>query len=493
MALNNNVLFYINQYLSNDNPYGLYHGCKLLFTEKQIEDSKRLLLETCSRQLTEISPATKDRVKDVRKGSYNRSKVDMEINDIISIISAFSIAEKPLGISKNEDEYTPNMAINPELLNPFTILEKLREGDKQINALVKANGELMKLYEELMQKHNILQTEFTEINKNKLNLTTTCMCPSVEEPPAVDPIAANPAPSPNTPQPAPAPLDPVPSPGEDPPPPPTETFSAPLLRSRSEPDLSKIPTTHGTLTPTSKIPSPADNNKSGNRAPQRHKSIPGKVRHQMNLAITEAALDASNEARDQGKDTVTAKMVGKVAATAVAKTYASAALVNRPTAKHSPMQVPTRQHTQSPPARIGYVPAKPSSYKRGNASPMNTTSIAFKHIRPAHLDNKCLAVSRIDRSISKTQCREYINAIAKKEINILFLKDITRKDFKKWRTIVLELSPEDYTLLSDENLWDPSIGIREFSGYKYWRNEKKTNTQISPTNQPNTSVGESWT
>ena len=276
----------------------------------------------------------------------------------------------------------------------------------------------------------------------------------------------------------------------------TTNTSSPLLkRSHSENDLSKI-NTDFILSPINKIPSPTAIDTAGTRPPPRPKTISGKDRHLMNLAITEAALDANNFAKDQGKDNAVAKMAGKAAATAVAKTiftYATAAKVNQPHVKHTPMQAPTRQHTQSPPTRIGYVPAKPSSYKRGNASPMNTASIAFKYIRPAHLDNKCLAVSRIDRNISKTQCREYINEIAKKEINILFLKDITRKDFKKWRTIVLELSPDDYTLLSDENLWDPSIGIREFSGYKYWRNEKKTSTQISPTNQSNTSVGESWT
>ena len=84
--------------------------------------------------------------------------------------------------------------------------------------------------------------------------------------------------------------------------------------------------------------------------------------------------------------------------------------------------------------------------------------------------------------------------IAKKEIDILYIKEIQRKDFKKWRTVVLELSPDDYALLSDENLWHPELGIKEFSGYKYWRNQRQdstANTTVQPV-QPNTIVGQSW-
>ena len=65
------------------------------------------------------------------------------------------------------------------------------------------------------------------------------------------------------------------------------------------------------------------------------------------------------------------------------------------------------------------------------------------------------------------------------------------KDLKKWRTAVLELSPEDYDLLSDENLWHPSLGIKEFSGYKYWRNQKEDST-ANISIQANTIVGQSW-
>ena len=124
-------------------------------------------------------------------------------------------------------------------------------------------------------------------------------------------------------------------------------------------------------------------------------------------------------------------------------------------------------------------------------------SIAAKTIRPpTHLDNKCLVVSRIDWNSKPSEFRAYVNSIAGKDINILYLKEIQRKDFTLWRTVVLELSPDDYTLLSDETIWHPDLGIKEFSGYKFWRNQRKTATGPSTdTSTPivaNTSVGQSW-
>ena len=110
------------------------------------------------------------------------------------------------------------------------------------------------------------------------------------------------------------------------------------------------------------------------------------------------------------------------------------------------------------------------------------------------MENKCLVVTRLDRDTTKEDLISYVNEIANKEVNIKYLQDITRKDFTKWRTIVLELSPEDYTILSDESIWDSYMGISEFSGYKYWHNDRRRPNVASPqpSPQPNTRVGQSW-
>ena len=56
MALKNNVLFYIKQHIGVANSYGLYQGCKLLFTDANITEAKATLIDTCSTQLNETDP-----------------------------------------------------------------------------------------------------------------------------------------------------------------------------------------------------------------------------------------------------------------------------------------------------------------------------------------------------------------------------------------------------------------------------------------------------
>ena len=102
MELKNNVLFYVKQHLGTANSIFFYQACKLLFSESQIGAAKRLLLETCMSDLTEISPDTEKKVNVARNNTANRSKFDMEINDISSIISAFSLSDRSNHHKKRE-------------------------------------------------------------------------------------------------------------------------------------------------------------------------------------------------------------------------------------------------------------------------------------------------------------------------------------------------------------------------------------------------------
>ena len=63
MALKNNVLSYIKQYLGCANSYGLYQGCKILFTDAHINEAKLTLLDTCSTKLNEFDPETLKKVR----------------------------------------------------------------------------------------------------------------------------------------------------------------------------------------------------------------------------------------------------------------------------------------------------------------------------------------------------------------------------------------------------------------------------------------------
>ena len=199
----------------------------------------------------------------------------------------------------------------------------------------------------------------------------------------------------------------------------------------------------------------------------------------------------------KGCDIPTATALGKAAAKEVIKqmqSYAGALGSNRQAHSSNTgttQQAPVgRQNMRSSPTTT----TKQSTYKRGTAVATATTSnIAYTPTRPDHYNNKCLVVSRVNRGITEQRFKDYVDTIAKKKINILYLKDITKKGFKHWYTYVLELSPDDYTLLSNENLWYSSLGIKEFSGKKYWRYDNKTsNANATPNLQPTTAVGDSW-
>ena len=76
---------------------------------------------------------------------------------------------------------------------------------------------------------------------------------------------------------------------------------------------------------------------------------------------------------------------------------------------------------------IAAVP-KSSSYKRGAAPTTNPSmGIAAKSIRPSHLDNKCLVVSKINFSTTKEDFKSYVNMIAKKKLTYSTLRKYKEK------------------------------------------------------------------
>ena len=470
MELKNNVLFYVKQHLGTANSIFFYQACKLLFSESQIGAAKRLLLETCMSDLTEISPDTEKKVNVARNNTANRSKFDMEINDISSIISAFSLSDRDLTIIKNESETTTYLDVIPEEINPFALLDKVTEQKDEIEKLKSSNTELY-------NKHNALETELNNFKNLILFLSRANgypAFPSEVTPTVPTASSSSPPPSSHVPQPS------SPSPAHTP----TNIATISPIgprRALSLNDLSKIPTGESL----SVIDSTTRNKVNKNERKKSTKPPSGKHRHEMNVASAKASSEATLDAVERGVDRATAVEMGGVAAAATIKTYASmisksngnpvpgavtppprpgSGIVQRPGPRAQPTPLPsqTREHNTAS-TRIGETNARPSRYKRGTAQPQSR-SIAAKITRPSHLENKCLVVTRLDRDTTKEDLISYVNEIANKEVNIKYLQDITRKDFTKWRTIVLELSPEDYTILSDESIWDSYMGISEFSG-----------------------------
>ena len=124
-------------------------------------------------------------------------------------------------------------------------------------------------------------------------------------------------------------------------------------------------------------------------------------------------------------------------------------------------------------------------YKRGKGE---YTDINIAAERPKWLDHKCLVVSRVKKETTMSQFQEYINEIAKKNVKFLHTPRNLAKDYSEWRTIAIELSDEDYEILSNPNVWHPRFRIKDFVGRRFWRNKASI---ISPTERKS-AVFQSW-
>ena len=74
--------------------------------------------------------------------------------------------------------------------------------------------------------------------------------------------------------------------------------------------------------------------------------------------------------------------------------------------------------------------------------------------------------------------------------NITFLNSPRNlaKDYSKWRTIAIEISDEDYQILSNPEIWDSNLMIKDFKGRRYWHNKASTMTA----NERKSTVYQSW-
>ena len=125
------------------------------------------------------------------------------------------------------------------------------------------------------------------------------------------------------------------------------------------------------------------------------------------------------------------------------------------------------------------------TYKNGT---MNDSSKSLASSPPSHLKNKVLVISRIRKDISVDELKQKINEISGKTINYLHEPVILSKAFQQSKTIALELNNEDYSVLSDVNIWHSDMRIAEFKGHKFWH---KNQPRMTPLERRN-AVRDSW-
>ena len=228
--------------------------------------------------------------------------------------------------------------------------------------------------------------------------------------------------------------------------------------------------------------------------------LTGAQRHLMNIAASDAAADAAAHAIQSGLSLDVAKNMGKIAANATAKTYALSLKGNNGSGTTSPQ--PTAPLPLSTPAGPpSLVPAatphpwttvknkgklaKISPYKTGTKATSGTSLIPKK---PDYLANKCLVISGLSTEIDTVVFKSYIESQVGKDINLLNVQPLSREG-SSWLTLAIELSEDDYNLLSNPDIWEPQIRIRDFKGWRFWRSQ----TQQRPNREElRNSVRMSW-
>ena len=220
----------------------------------------------------------------------------------------------------------------------------------------------------------------------------------------------------------------------------------------------------------------------------------------MNIAASDAAADAAAHAIQSGLSLDVAKNMGKIAANATAKTYALSLKGNNGSGTNSPQPMPPLP-LSTPAGPPSLVPAatphpwttvknkgklaKISPYKTGTKATSGTSLIPKK---PDYLANKCLVISGLSTEIDTVVFKSYIESQVGKDINLLNVQPLSREG-SSWLTLAIELSEDDYNLLSNPDIWEPQIRIRDFKGWRFWRSQ----TQQRPNREElRNSVRMSW-
>ena len=170
MAYINNVLYYIDQNIKGSSENKVIEVCKLLFQEKEIIEAKQYLLETCQPVLARINKSLSEDVKKERRNSDDRSRVDVNIKDIIKILECFMGKDQKLEIMAKNPESVPK--VKPESVSMVSIVTKLQEVDVTLSKIVKENTKIKCECDcvEVKKENVMLKNKIMEIEKVVQNM-----------------------------------------------------------------------------------------------------------------------------------------------------------------------------------------------------------------------------------------------------------------------------------------------------------------------------------
>ena len=534
MACVNNVLYYIDLNLKRSNEEKLIELGKSWFEDKEIIESKQLLLDFCQDELSNINKTLADEVKKVRIDSVNRHKVDVIFKDIIRIFECFSAFEKKLEIKAQNPECIPKC--NPEcvdLVSAVTRLDEISKENKELKSKYeKLKGENVKLNDKFVKIEKAFQTIFEQISHLQIAHVTPSSTPlpisnltEITEAASVSREITDASSRTNSGIFTDAVLhgdigtagairntnntvahinDSVPAAT-------IETTGRDIkineIMSHTENVAMAEPSTSNyvpaSVTPTgvsaniAEVTSGQDEvtpvDSGITNTTNDHTTIPkskGSLKHERNLASTKQAIAATIEAVKSGKTEEETQEIAMNAATETCKSYAEMLAKKRSNVKINngvnvrpvagAVAQPWQTQNKNNKAKKSHI----GQYKKGKCL---TPELSIAAKRPKYLDSKCLVVSGVDRETSKTQFQNYINSIAGKNINFLGCRNLA-KDYSRWRTVAIELCDEDYLILSNPDLWDSKLLIKDFVGRRYWHNKASTMTA----NERKSTVYQSW-
>ena len=207
---------------------------------------------------------------------------------------------------------------------------------------------------------------------------------------------------------------------------------------------------------------------------QARKRLSNKQKNDVRQVNLDSALAATAEAASKGTPRDDAIKLGKTVGAACASSFANAVKQgNNNTgtvgtaaamAQYPPMPRPRPAPRVANRSKL----AKSAPYKHGNAASNGQNMVTQK---PMYKKNKCLVIRGLRKDASETECVNYIDKTAGRKIDLLHMAILSR-EYSPWLTIAIELNDTDYELLSDCNIWEKSIAIRDYVGWRSWHGKR---------------------
>ena len=215
--------------------------------------------------------------------------------------------------------------------------------------------------------------------------------------------------------------------------------------------------------PSTEAPS-TDRDANTNNAP--FQNVNAKQRRRQSNAARQAGLKIAVEAVASGTSITSAMAIGNIVAKDKNRSYSNITkqgYVGRPAQSAPTNPSNAIQHGGGFGNRKKLY--KTSPYLEGEKA---GTEASIAAPRPDGYNKKCLVISGIEKSVTKSKFIEDLNRKAERDIDISHI-EVLSKSYNPWLTVAIELSEDDYTELFDSSFWEIGMRIRPYIGRKFWR------------------------